>query len=357
MPPHLLAAISFHGFGHLAQGATVINALRTANPKLRVTLQCAAPRAVINNFIAGPYELLPEPVDVGMVNIDALSVDVVRSAAAYRAFHSGWEQKISAAVLQLKQLRPSVLLGNIPYLPLLAAHHAGIPAFSLCSLNWADIYAHYLGAQPEAEQLLAQMLRGYQSARATLLTEPSMPMSNLGNTQPIGPVARVGLEQRDLLRDALGVPRAAKLVLVALGGITTPIDVTRWPQLDGVFWLVQSDWNLTHPAARAWDGLNWRFIDVLRSSDVLITKPGYGSFAEAACNGVRVLYVPRGDWPEEPHLVDWLHRVTTCQSLSREQFARGDIAAEVTSLLSTPPPQAVAPAGIADAVTELTKYF
>lgn len=357
MPPHLLAAISFHGYGHLAQSGPVINALRREIPELRVTLQCAAPRAVINNFVAGAYELLPAPVDIGMVNVDALRIDVEGSAAAYRAFHNDWAQRVSGAAAQLKQLRPSVVLGDIPYLPLCAAQVADIPAVALCSLNWADIYAHYLGQQPEATRLLEQMRSGYQSARAVLLTEPSMPMSDLRNTRRVGPVARVGVVRRTELRHALQLPRDARLVLVALGGITTEIDVTHWPQIDGAYWLVQSGWKMDHPAARAWDGLGWNFIDVLRSSDLLITKPGYGSFAEAACNGVPVLYVPRGDWPEEQYLVDWLHRVARCRALSRAQFAGGLVAAEVESLLATPPPPAQNPGGIADAVAELTQYF
>ncbi len=43
-------------------------------------------------------------------------------------------------------------------------------------------------------------------------------------------------------------------------------------------------------------------MDVLGSRDAILGKPGYGTFAEAACNGKPVLYVSRGDWPEEPAL-------------------------------------------------------
>lgn len=357
MPPHLLAAISFHGYGHLAQSGPVISALRLRIPNLRVTLQCAAPREVIDHFVNGAYELLPDPVDIGMVNVDALRVDVKKSAAAYRTFHADWEQRVSGAATQMKNLKPSVVLGNIPYLPLLGAHEAGIPSVALCSLNWADIYAHYLGQQSEAPRVLAQMRRGYQSARTVLLPEPSMPMADLRNTRRIGTVARVGIEQRAKLRHALRVPDDARLVLVALGGITTDVDVTQWPHLENAYWLVQSGWKINHPAARAWDELGWRFIDVLRSSDVLITKPGYGSFAEAACNGVPVLYVRRGDWPEEEYLVNWLQRVTRCQALSRAQFTTGAIATEVESMLARARPSALEPRGIADAVSELLQYF
>ena len=34
------------------------------------------------------------------------------------------------------------------------------------------------------------------------------------------------------------------------------------------------------------------------SADAVFTKVGYGTFAEAACNGVRLLSWPRPDWAE-----------------------------------------------------------
>ena len=56
-----------------------------------------------------------------------------------------------------------------------------------------------------------------------------------------------------------------------------------------------------------WAQLNdYSMLDLIRSCDVLLTKPGYGAFTEAACNGTSVLYVARDDWPEEPWLSRWL---------------------------------------------------
>ena len=35
------------------------------------------------------------------------------------------------------------VLTNVSYLPLAGAALAGIPSLSLCSLNWADLFAHF----------------------------------------------------------------------------------------------------------------------------------------------------------------------------------------------------------------------
>jgi len=95
------------------------------------------------------------------------------------------------------------------------------------------------------------------------------------------------------------------------------------------------------------------FIDVLRSADALITKPGYGSFVEAACNGVPVLYVPRHDWPEEPFLVPWLQHHGRGLSLRRDQLEQGDFAIDLATLLMLAPQVPVEPTGIDEAATRL----
>ena len=65
----------------------------------------------------------------------------------------------------LQQARPDLVLANVAYLPLAAAHDAKIPAAALCSLNWADIYVHYCGKRPEAAAILAEMRTAYASGR------------------------------------------------------------------------------------------------------------------------------------------------------------------------------------------------
>jgi hypothetical protein len=47
------------------------------------------------------------------------------------------------------------------------------------------------------------------------------------------------------------------------------------------------------------------FIDVPASSDAVVTKIGYATFVEAACNGVAIASAPRADWPESGPLIEW----------------------------------------------------
>lgn len=107
----------------------------------------------------------------------------------------------------------------------------------------------------------------------------------------------------------------------------------------------------------AFDRLQLSFVDVLASVDVLLTKPGYGSFAEAACHGVPVLYVPRVDWPEEPYLVRWLSEHGRCDAITQAQLEHGDFGDALLTLLTQDMLRPIAPTGADEATHWLRQYL
>lgn len=354
---HLLVVISSHGFGHTAQIAPVVNELRRRVPALRLTLQTAAPRWLLEARLEGPFVHIPEADDVGMAMSSAVDTLAEESAREYERFHRDWGRTIEREAARLRALAPDLVLSNVSYRVLGAAARAGIPAVALCSLNWADIYGHYCGDRPEAKVILRQMTEAYNAADRFLQTEPSMPMATLHNTRRIGPVARLGRNRRDAIDAALGLTERERLVVVALGGIPMRLPMEAWPRLPHVRWLVQADWDVQRPDVASLESLGMHFTDVLRSCDALITKPGYGSFTEAACNGAPVLYVKRNDWPEEPYLVEWLHRHGRCREVTRDRFVHGRFAEELEMLLDMPPMAPVEPRGIREAADLLMARY
>ncbi len=197
MPPHLLADISSHGYGHVAQTAPVVNELARRHPGLRVTLRCGAPEALLRQRFECDFALIPETFDFGMVMADAVAVSVEESAAAYREFHRDWRRRVAREARAMERLAPDLLLANVPYLSLAAAAEARIPAVAMCSLNWADIYRHYCGGRPEAAAIHGEILAAYNSAACFLKLQPGMPMDDLISTRPISPVSHGGAKRRD----------------------------------------------------------------------------------------------------------------------------------------------------------------
>jgi len=326
---HLFADISSHGFGHLAISAPVLNALAKIVPNLRLTLRSGLPPENLRQRIRAPFELIGAASDFGYVMHDATHINKTLSATAYRAAHATWDRRVASEADFLSRQAPDLVLTNVSYLPLAGAALAGIPSASLCSLNWADLFLHYFGAESWAGAIHADMLAAYRSARTFLRVTPGMPMPALDNLQPIGPIAALGKKHE------LGL-NGDKAVLVAMGGIAHRLPVETWPRLPGIRWLVSATWQCQHPDAVAWESFGLDFTDLLCSVDAVVTKPGYGTFTEAACNGIPVIFQRRIDWPEQDCLIEWLHGNDRCREISAADLTAGQISETLQALWQMP---------------------
>lgn len=348
--PRIVATISGHGFGHLSISAPVLNRLSAVRPDAGFTVISGLDEQRVRIRVSAPFDYLHSALDFGVVMHRDLSVRVEDTAAAYRELHADWTARVHACADTLDRLGCDLVLSNISYLYLAAAELLKIPAVALCPLNWADMYRYYCHRQPEFESIHRQMNSAYASARVFLKPAPSMPMSDLGNTSDIGPVAAVGTDVSARIRDRLKLGGSTRLVLVAMGGHDLELPVS-WPDDESICWLVTRSWQRDgRPNVAAFEDLEIPFLDLLASCDLLIGKPGYGSFTEAACAGRPVLYLPRPDWPETQVLLEWLHRHHPYGRTSRESLCSGAFAAQVYDLLDRPRPAPILPAGVTQAV-------
>lgn len=329
---HLLVDISAHGLGHLAQTAPVLAALRRRLPDLRITVRSALPRSRLAVRIEGDFDHVPEERDFGFAMHNAADVDCVASAARYREFHADWRRQVAAEAGWLRRYGADAVLCNAAYLPLAAAAEAGIPAAGMSSLNWADLYAHYLGRQPEAVEIHGQILEAYNAAWAFLRFAPGMPMSAFRHRIDVAPVARIVQASRPYFSQKLGLDESKRWLMVAMGGMDFPIDFERWPRLEGACWLLQGEGRPARADQHHFDPGEPRFYDLLASVDAVITKPGYGTFVEAACAGTPILYLERNDWPETPHFAAWLAHHARAVELGREKLLAGEFVPELEAL-------------------------
>lgn len=342
----LLACISHHGFGHLAQTAPVLNSLAALRPDIQLVLRSALPRERLAARIHVPFQHFQSAVDCGFSMRDALRIDLHGSLAAYTALHRNWEWRVDAEARWLVRAGISLVFSNVAYLPLAAARCAGLPAVAMCSLNWADLFAHYFAcpaghAGAEVEEILVwetQMRSAYRSVNRFLRPTPAMAMDDIPNRREISPIAALGRNARDALRSRLGVGGAQRLVLIGMGGIGYRPSLEDWPAQSDVMFVVPDEWRASRSDMRSFSAAGMPFIDILASCDALVTKPGYGSFTEAAAHGVPVLYLVRPDWPESPVLEAWLHANTRALRVEESAFNQGRLATPLARLWQRSPP-------------------
>lgn len=352
---HLLVDISAHGLGHLAQTAPVLEALRGLLPGLRLTVRSALPRERLVLRIGGDFEHVAEARDFGFVMNNAVDIDLAASARRYREFHVCWPQRIAAEMDWLERHRIDALLSNVAYLPLAAAVQAGIPAVALSSLNWADLFASYFGGEAWAAPIHGQILAAYNTARCFLRISPGLPMAGIKRRHALAPVARIGRPDRPRISQMLDLNESERWLLIAMGGMEFRLPVENWPQIPGLNWLVPREWQIVRQDVRGFDLPGLTFTDLLASVDAVISKPGYGTFVEAACSGVPILYLERPDWPETPWFATWLAAHARAAVLTREQLERGDLVDALHRLWQAPPPILPAAGGATEAAQLLLR--
>lgn len=354
--PHLFLAVTAHGYGHLAQCSPVVHALRERIPALRITLQGDIDAGFARRRLPPGFDHIREPADLGLVMDGPLRTLWAESLEAYLQFDAVYEDLLERQMGLFRKLAPDLVLADVPWLPLDAARHLGIPAIGLCSLSWYDILRECPVGERVALRLLERMRTAYAGADLFIRPAPSMPMDWLPNAVDVGPIARrsaaegpqAGLE----LKTRIGMPVDRPLALMQFGGFSGFDPLADWAEQDQVHWLVQDLSGRPRCDASALTDLGLELPQVLGALDLMLAKPGYGSFAEAACNGVRLLYVSRSDWPEEPCLTEWIARRVPALEVGLDDLISGKLAGPIAQLLREPRPRPTDASGV-EAAAEL----
>ncbi|MBF0304679.1 MAG: hypothetical protein HQL41_03385 [Alphaproteobacteria bacterium] len=354
----LFVSLTPHGFGHVAMTGPVLAELRRLAPELDVTVQSAAPLRLLEGRLPAPFTLIPDTPDFGMRMRSATEVDPRATFRDYASLHERLDSVIDAEAARIAASGADLVLSNISYVALAAAERVGVPGIGLCCLNWADIFVSCCGQMPGAGRIHAEMLDCYARMRLMLKPRPTMPMPDLPNGREIGPMARRGRDLSAELRSWLGLADGVRLGLVAFGGVEISLPMDRWARLPGWHWIIAG---MATPSDRTdmtpFEGLGHAFTDVLASCDVVIGKPGYGTFGEVAVNGRPMLSLPRDDWPETPHLAKWL------SSEGRLLFIRPDaplgdgLERHLQTLLALPEKPWVEPTGAGEAARAILEHM
>lgn len=354
---HLLCAIADHGFGHLAIAAPVLNELARRRPNLRLTVWSgpALPPAKVAERVTHPFEHAERHTELGILQRNALDVDLDATLAAYERLHADWPAVVSREAEAIAACAPDLVVADASYTALAGARAVGVASAGLCSLNWADVFAAYFGGRAEAEPIHAQMLAAYRGADAFVAPEPALPMADLDRVVRVGPIAARGTARREELTARLDLRPDERVAVVAAGGMALAMDADAWPHAPGVRWIVPDDWTEGAPGVSTRSQAGLPFLDLLASCDALVTKPGYGSITEAAVCGTPALLVPRDDWPEHRGMVDWLARHGRCRAITRRQLEAGEMADDLRALLAAGRPTPIAPTGAAEAAAALLK--
>lgn len=354
--------VSGHGFGHASRDIEVINRLLTRGD-VRVVVRTTAARWLFDRTVGSvdapgraprtaPFEYQRTEVDTGVVQIDSLHLDAAASLRQARDFMRDFDRRVAAEADVLAAIGATLVVADIPPLGLAAARRAGIPAIALGNFTWDWIYAAYEGGDDVAAAIAA----AYADADLALRLPMHGGFEPFRRVVDVPFVARRSARGRDETRHALKLPPDERIVLVSFGGYGLDgIDLGALSRLSGYAVLVSSGAPLAAipapvPGGRrgallpfdeqAMYAAGFRYEDLVRAVDVVVTKPGYGIIAECLANETALLYTSRGHFVEYDVLVEAMPRFLRTRYIAQEELLAGRWQPHLDALLAQPaPPQ------------------
>lgn len=348
--------VSGHGFGHASRVIEVINALLVRQPDVAVHVRTTAARWLFDVTVRGAIRYVHGETDTGVVQRDSLTPDLEATAARAREFYAAFDAHTTREAAWLRSVRPRLVVADLPPLALAAADAADVPSVAMGNFTWDWIYEDYaawLGPGAWIPGLIRDTHRLAQEAWR-------LPMhggfEGFRRVVDLPFVARHSHRSRGDVRSRLGVTDSRTLVLVSFGGfglasmgaerlirlgdydfvVTEGSLVPKGERVAGV--AARREGNVVSVNEHTWYAEGWRYEDLVKAADVVVTKPGYGIIAECLANDAAIVYTSRGRFIEYDALVAALPQTVRAAFISNEDLLAGNWERAVEAALSAPRP-------------------
>jgi L-arabinokinase len=336
--------ISGHGFGHASRSIEVINTLVDRRPDLRVVVRSQVAPWLFERTARPTVELEPVETDTGVAQIDSLHLDERETLARAQTFMNTMPARIAHEASRLRELEAILVIADLPPLGIAAAKAAGLPAVAFGNFTWDWIYGGYEGGQ----DLAASIGRIYRDTTIAL----RLPMCGGFATMPVVRdlpfVARRSSRDPAEVRRAFGFAADERLVLVSFGGYGLGMDPRAFT-LEGYRVLAPETFDEQSIYAEG-----YRYEDLVRAVDVVVSKPGYGIISECLANHTALLYTSRGHFLEYDVLVAAMPRFLRCAFIGHDDLFAGRWQTHLDALLAQPaPPETPATNGADVAAAQL----
>ncbi len=327
--------ITAHGYGHGVRSCDIIRALARRHPEFPVTVSTDLPELFLRNRMGDtPYLLCPGGFDVGMVQKDSVQIDLDASLRCLERLAVDRRRLVEGEMARLRSEDASIIVCDIPSIPIEAAKAIGIPALAVGNFSWDWIYDMM---EPRGGQwgCFARMCEeGYAQADALLRLPFHCPMPAFKKIVDMPLLAEPGQADRERLASLTGADPAKSWVLLSF--TTLDWDVAALKRIKGMrefefFSILPLEWKGS--GIHAVDRCQMSFVDTLASCDFVVTKPGFGIVSDCVANRKPMVYSERDHFAEFDYLAASIERHLVAAKITQEQLYAADLAAALVDVM------------------------
>jgi hypothetical protein len=330
--------ISPHGFGHAARAAAVMAAMRELDPTIRFEIFTRVPRWFFESSLGDAFNYHSLLTDIGLVQIDSLAEDLPETLRRLSDFLPFDSAKIKNLAEWVNQLGCHLILCDIAPLGLAVANAAGLPGVLVENFTWDWIYQGYEQYDERIGQYVTYLQELFKSADYHIQTEPVCVYREADlTTAPVSRKVQIPAQQ---LRQKLGLPAQARMVLITMGGGQWHYTFLEKLKAGGdVYFIVPG------PSEQIEFHSNLLLLphhseffhpDLVNACDALIGKVGYSTVAEVYHAGVPFAYIARPKFRESQSLVAYIEHQMNGIQITETQFQNGDWLSLLPDLLALP---------------------
>lgn len=351
--------ITPHGYGHATRACAVMSALQQRWPALRCEIFTRVPRWIFTESLVGPFGYHDLMTDIGLAQHNALHVDLDATLVRLNEFLPFTTSFIDDLCRQIEAAGCEAIFCDIAPLGIAVAQAAGLPAVVVENFTWDWIYEGYVDLAPGLRPFVDTMADLYARASVHIQTAP---VCRAGPAWwpvdlTVAPVARTPRTPAALVRDRLGVPGGAPLVLVTMGGM-------QWHHsgLERLGDLAPIHFVFTGGMAPGSHPPNVHLLDqqsgffhpdLVAASDAVVGKIGYSTLAEVFQSSAAYGYIPRQHFRESAVLAAFIQSEMSGLAISEESFVDGSWLDAIPDLLALPR-RAVEPV---DGARQIVEFF
>lgn len=346
--------ITAHGYGHGVRSCDMLRALRKKAPDARLIVRSNLPRSFFDDRIPETgIEHGLAAFDVGMVQRDAVRSDVPETLKRISEMYARSEALVESEARFLAEQGAHVAVCDIPALPIQAAARAGVRSIAVGNFSWDWIYEAFMDRDPGWRGIVESFREGYRMTDLLLRLPFAGDLSVFPRAVDIPLCSAPGRDRREEIAALTGADVGQTWVLIAF----TKLDwneaaIRRINRREGYRFFTMKPLEWTGPRMHAVDRSRVSFQDVLASSDIVLSKPGYGIVSECCANAKPMIYIDREDFREHEKLVEGIRRYLKNVRLPQEQLYRGDIGEALRAMATRPAPREAPPLGGAERAAE-----
>lgn len=308
--PAIVYYVTAHGYGHGVRSCDIIRALRREAPDVNIMVVSDLPVDFLRSRLDLPLEAYRAgSFDVGMVQLDSIRVDVDETLRRVQALIARREALIEQERSFLRAHKAGLVVCDIPSIPIEAARAEGLPVVAVGNFAWDWIYEEFVARVPAWAQAVQAFRAGYAQADVLLRLPFAEPMAAFPRHENIPLVATPGVSRRDEIAAAYHIDAAKPWVLLSF--TTLDWDDASLRRVEAL-----SDYVFLTVLPLGWDAVNFcsinrhdfSFSDVIATSDIVVSKPGYGILSECVVNDKPLVYAERENFREYPVLEAALKR-------------------------------------------------